>query len=105
MFCFLTSLVTTELMFIMDPHHDSMTGRRVGVLKYRDYDATLVVSEGGVVVETDGWNFYSDVLLLMRKLRLNEIDGFVLDKYTLMYTKVCVMRFLLLLGFCLRIFC
>ena len=70
MFCFLTSMVTAELMFIMEPQGVSMTGRRVGVLKYRDYDATLVVSEGGVVTETEGWNFYSDVLLLMRKLRL-----------------------------------
>ena len=46
------------------------------------------MSEGGVVVETEGWNFYSDVLLLMRKLRLEEIDGFILDKYTYMYTQV-----------------
>ena len=87
MFCFLTSLVTTELMIIMEPHTDTMTGARVGVLKYRDYDAPMVVAEGGVVVETEGWNFYSDVLLLMRMLRLDEIDGFILDKYTLMYTK------------------
>ena len=41
-----------------------------------------------MVVETEGWNFYSDVLLLMRKLRLEEIDGFILDKYTYMYTQV-----------------
>ena len=87
MFCFLTSLVTTELMFIMEPHHASMSGARVGVLKYRDSDAALVVSEGGMVVETEGWNFYSDVLSLMQKLRRSEIDGMVLDKYTLMYTK------------------
>ena len=87
MFCFLTSLVTAKLMFIMEPHTDTLNGRHVGVLKYRDYDAMLVVSEGGVVVETQGWNFYSDVLELMRKLRLEEIDGFILDKYTLMYTQ------------------
>ena len=70
----------------MQPHHDMMTGRNVGVLKYRDYDATLVVAEGGVVNETDGWNFYSDVLTLLRMLRKNEIDGFIIDKYTLAYT-------------------
>ena len=52
-----------------------MTSQKVGVLKYRDYDATLVVAEGGVVVETDGWNFYSDVLHLLRMLRTKEIEG------------------------------
>ena len=34
-----------------------------------------------------GWNFYSDVLLLMRMLKRSEIEGIVLDKYTLVYTK------------------
>ena len=52
-----------------------MTSQNVGVLQYRDYDATLVVVEGGVVVESDGWNFYSDVLNLLRMLRTKEIDG------------------------------
>ena len=75
MFSFLTSLVTTNLTFIMESRPDSMTGRHVGVLKYRDYDATLVVSEGGVVVETQGslltnfrfilvFNFWKDNYLL-----------------------------------------
>ena len=27
------------------PHHDSMSGADVGVLKFRDYDASLVVRE------------------------------------------------------------
>ena len=44
----------------MEPHHDTMRGRHVGVLKYRDYDATLVVSEGGIVVETQGYVFLSN---------------------------------------------
>ena len=56
------------------------------MLKYRDYDASLVVREEGIVTETDGWNFYSDVLCLMRMLRRREIGGFVIDKYTLTYT-------------------
>ena len=65
-------------------HH---SGARVGVLKYRDSDAAHVVHEGGTLVETDGWNFYSDVLSLMKKLRNGDVDGLLLDKYTLMYTK------------------
>ena len=30
-----------------------MAGEKVGVLKYRDYDASLVVREGGVIRETN----------------------------------------------------
>ena len=87
MFSLLTSMFTAELMNAMNPHHDSMSGRRVGVLKYRDYDASLVVREGGIIKETNSWNFYSDVLSLIRMLRDGEVDGFVIDKYTLTYTK------------------
>lgn len=45
MFGFLTSQFTAELMVAMQPRDDSMTGANVGVLKYRDYDASVVVSE------------------------------------------------------------
>ena len=66
MFSFLTSLVTANLTIIMEPHQDTMAGRHVGVLKFRDYDATLVVSEGGVVVETQGSVDYLHIFLRVR---------------------------------------
>lgn len=86
MFGLLTSLFTAEILKVTEPHSHTMSGSKIGALKYRDYDATLIVKHGGVVRETDAWNFYSDVLMLVRMLRTGIIDGFVLDKYTLAFT-------------------
>lgn len=86
MFGLLTSLFTAEILKATQPHEHSMSGAKVGALKYRDYDATVIVKQGGVVKETDAWNFYSDILELARMLRTEEIDGFIIDKYTLAYT-------------------
>ena len=74
-------------MNAMKSHQIRISGRRVGILKYRDYDASLVIREGGVIKESNSWNFYSDVLSLIRMLREGEVDGFVIDKYTLAFTK------------------
>ena len=85
MFGLLTSLFTAEIIKASEPHEHLMTGSYVGALKFRDYDASLIVKHGGVVKESTAWNFYSDVLMLIRMLRNNEIHGFILDKYTLAY--------------------
>lgn len=81
-----TSLITVEMMKALQPLVNDMTGSKVGVLRYRDYDASLVVKHGGIVAEAPSWNFYSDILLLIGMLRREEINGFVIDKYTLAYT-------------------
>lgn len=86
MFSLLTSLFTAEILKVSEPHDHSMSGANVGALKYRDYDALVIVKNHGIVKETNGWNFHSDVMELIRMLRTDEIDGFVLDKYTLAYT-------------------
>ena len=87
MFSLMTSTFTAELMYVMGHHSNTMASANVGVLKYRDYDASLVAREGGVVKEAhDASNFHMDILTLIRMLRMKEIDGMVLDKYTLKYT-------------------
>ena len=60
---------------------------QVGVLKYRDYDASLVVREGGVIQHTDASDFHADLLQLVHMLRVGSVDGVLLDKYTLAYAK------------------
>ena len=86
MFSLLTSLFTAKIINASGPHDHLMIGSNVGALKFRDYDASLIVEHGGVVKETTAWNFYSDVLMLIRMLKNNEIHGFIIDKYTLAYT-------------------
>ena len=87
MFSFLTSSITTELMSAIQHDQPSMVGKNVGVLQYREYDAHLVVSQGGKIRETRAWNFYSDFFLLVRMLREGRIDGFLIDKYTLTHVE------------------
>ena len=86
MFGLLTASFTTKLTTAMEPIDHSMSGSKVGALQFRDYDQSLIVNHGGIVKQTSAWNFYSDVLMLVRMLRNEEIHGFVLDKYTLAYT-------------------
>ena len=86
-FSLMTSAFTAELMSVMGQHYDSMAGARVGVLKYRDYDASIVVREGGVVQESGAPDFHHDLRSLVRMLRKKEIDGVLLDKYTMAYAK------------------
>lgn len=86
MFGLLTSLFTTELINAMQPQSHSMRGSLVGVLKFRDFDGSLVVKEGGIIKESSSWNFFSDILMLIRMLKNGKIDGVLLDKYTLAYT-------------------
>ena len=53
------------------------------MLRYRYYDALLVSSHGGFNVSSEGDHFESSVYDLVRRLRTNQIDGMLLDKYTL----------------------
>ena len=87
MFSLMTSTFTAELMNIMGRHDDSISGGEVGVLKFRDYDASLVVQEGGIILETEAPDFYADLLDLVRMLRMKRVDGILLDKYTLAYAR------------------
>ena len=63
--------------------------------RYRDHDTLQVVANGGRVVRnTDVDNFSSDVSRLIGKLRSDEIEGFVFDKWTLAYVMLLGGQFL-----------
>ena len=53
-----------------------MDGKKVGTLMFRDYDSYVVSSLGGY------YHYNTDVRSLL-ELRKKEIDGFLLDRYTL----------------------
>ena len=82
MFSMFTGLLTTAIMDANKPLNPDMRNADVGVLKYRAYDASLIALQGGNVIETNGWNFCSDINQLMEKLRNKKVDGILLDKYT-----------------------
>lgn len=82
MFGLLTGLLTNAIMNVDKPADKELRNAKVGVLKFRLHDATLVEMEDGIVVESDGVNFYDDLISLLSKLRAEKVDGFILDKLT-----------------------
>ena len=86
-FCMLTATLTGELMMAKSPPEPSMKGAKVGVLKYREYDMYVVAQRGGIAVEYSSGDFVYDLVGLMEKLQKKELDGFVLDKYTLSFAE------------------
>ena len=86
-FSLLTSTFTAELMQYMGDHRNHMSGATVGVLKYREYEASLAVHQGAVIKETEAKDFHADLLELLRMLRTHQVSGILLDKYTLVYAR------------------
>ena len=85
LFSIFTALLTTAIMQANNPKPPGMRGANVGVLKYREYDASIIAKNGGNLIESSGWDFQSDTLQLIAMLRKKEIDGVLFDKYTLSY--------------------
>ena len=83
-FGMITGDITGKILEANDPPPKKMDGKKVGTLRFRDYDSYVVSTHGGYSqYNTDATNFSSDVLGLVNKLRREEIDGFLLDRYTL----------------------
>ena len=59
-----------------------LTSRKVGILKGRIYDASVVTKGGGYVVVNKQDDLMPGIFELIDKLREDEIFGFVADKYT-----------------------
>lgn len=85
LFSSLTSLLTAEIIDAFEPSEKSMTGLRVGALHLRNYDTMLIINHGGIIVQTSAASFLADINTLITMLRTNQINGFVLDRYTLGY--------------------
>ena len=86
-FGLLTSELTGRIVKANSPPSASMKGVNVGVLRYREHDAYVVSTHGGKIVHNDEQvdNFQSDLLELLLKLKHDEIQGFVLDTWTMDY--------------------
>ena len=82
-FSLVTALLTSGIMKANEYDRHYMNGNHVGALKFRNYEAALIVKQGGILKESSEGNFYSQLFTLIQMLRHEEIHGFVLDKYTL----------------------
>ena len=80
-----TGTITTELAKAIKPSDHDMSGSRIGVVKYRLYDASVVAKHGGILYESKTADTTHGVRELLVKLKQGEIDGLLLDKYTYLY--------------------
>ena len=88
-FGLLTGQLTGEIMKADSPPPPNMKGKQVGVLRYRDHDTYAIIRHGGKVVRNANvTDFHADVAGLVGKLRRRQIDGFVVDKWTLAYISI-----------------
>ena len=62
-----------------------MPGNKIGVLKNRIYDASLVMKNGGYAELTSTGNLHEGTLEMIDRLREKHISGFLLDKYSYAY--------------------
>ena len=85
MFNIITSVLTSEIIKANSPTIITMVVAKVGTLTFREYDRLFVAKNGDILVEHGGWDFYSDIFLLIRKLRNRKIDGNLFDRYTFSY--------------------
>ena len=59
-----------------------MTGKVVGVLKYRLHDTTIILQQGGILLELENNDTIHGIVELFKRLERKDIDGFLLNRNT-----------------------
>lgn len=80
-----TAMLSADVLEANQTKKIILNGVKVGVLKFRSYDANIATTKGGKVIESDGVTFQTDILQLAVMLRRREIQGMLLDRYTHRY--------------------
>jgi hypothetical protein len=83
-FSLLTAIVTTGMQDVIFPKPAEIRGSRVGGLRHRAYEASIVAEHGGIYIDVEDENFMRGVSQLVLMLRKEEINGFILDRHTFM---------------------
>lgn len=82
----ITGQLTGQVIKANNPPPASMKGNMVGVLNHRDYDAFVISQNGGRITwNANVSNFNADVMTLITKLQEDKINGFLVDRETLIY--------------------
>ena len=77
-----TASITTEISSVTTPTTPTMAGKKIGILKGRMYEASIVLNKGGYVAVTENASIESGMHELVEKIHNKEIDGYVIDKFT-----------------------
>lgn len=82
-FSLITAMLSSEITRHNSPSTPEIAGAKVGALRHRTYDTFLIAKLGGHLVEIPPTNESLGIVEMIRMLRRKEIDGFILDRFTL----------------------
>lgn len=83
-FSLVTAILSSEFNKINTSVPPTMLGKYIGAIRYRLYEATHVAQNGGILVDVHTDTLFDGIHELIEMLRNETVDGFVLDKYTLL---------------------
>ena len=78
----LTASLTSEVINARSSPDPDMAGKRVGIMKHRIHDSTLVAQRGGIIHAVNIYKTSHGIRKLTEMLRSNKIDGFVINRNT-----------------------
>lgn len=82
MFSMITAMLTSVVGEFNTPAPPDVSGMKVGALRHRTYESTIIAKSGGILVDVNHEDVYKGINDLIVLLRKKEIDGFVLDRNT-----------------------
>ena len=86
----LTGIVYTEVTKVNSPPPADISGKNVGSLLFREYDAIMIGRSGGKTVRIDDELSYTrpyiEFLKLVEKLEDKKIDGIAIDRFTVIWS-------------------
>ena len=83
-FTLITAMLTAEFIKHNTVRSPSMSGAKVGVIRYRLYESILVAKHGGILIDIKSEDVTDGIMRLVTMLERRAIDGFVLDTYSML---------------------
>ena len=85
-FSLVSASIITDIDAANNPPPRTMDNARVGAIRHHLYEAMLIAKHGGMLIdfEDNRENVTEGIRYLVNMLQRKDIDGFVLDRYTLL---------------------
>ena len=83
-FSLVTAMLSSEITAANTLAPPTMLGSKVGAIRHRLYEAIVTAKHGGILIDIQPMNVPDGVRDLIIMLKNKEINGFVLDRYTLL---------------------
>ena len=81
-FSIITAMFTSVVAGYNSPPPPCLSEMKVGALRHRIYDSSLIATTGGILIDIEHINIFDGIARLIQMMRRKEIDSFVLDRNT-----------------------